>query len=483
MTPPARRKLLLATTCVLVVLVARTSLSLAILHDGFRALSDDDYSRIVIAQQFAAHPSIDPSKTSWLPFPFWLYGTLMAGLGSSLAVARGLGFALGLASSSLLWLAARWLGLSRVASVIGVLIGMTIPYAAWLGLAATPDYYTATLIIVSCASLTRKRFCLRAFGAAALIAACLSRYEAWPVALLWAFLTGRDALRLRAVRFAGIALAVLAAPLFWILHGWQLHDDPLFFVARVTSYQHALGPVERSVLARCIRTPWRLIADAPELIAYLLIVIVASQLRGVSLWRQRWSRPFWCLLALVVFLCIGDCNGSTATHHTGRTLLVVWDLVAFISAAGLVTLVNTAAARVGPRLLAGALVCTLMVAALMRARPARAPSLQARFEEVEMGLLAAGRVPRGERLLIDTPDFGYFAVQAAYARPLQSIVLDTHDPRSQHDNGAGWGSANRPMRVHLSARWIVASRAHEHWLPPNATVYRRGRSLFFAQLR
>ncbi len=40
---------------------------------GFRALSDDDYARISIAQHFTREPSFDPSGTSWLPAPFWAY--------------------------------------------------------------------------------------------------------------------------------------------------------------------------------------------------------------------------------------------------------------------------------------------------------------------------------------------------------------------------------------------------------------------------
>jgi hypothetical protein len=33
-------------------------------------VSDDDYARVVIAQRLSL--ALDPSGTSWLPFPFWL---------------------------------------------------------------------------------------------------------------------------------------------------------------------------------------------------------------------------------------------------------------------------------------------------------------------------------------------------------------------------------------------------------------------------
>ena len=44
---------------------------------GFDHISDDDFARVTIAQTFASHPKVDPSGTSWLPFPFWAMGAAM----------------------------------------------------------------------------------------------------------------------------------------------------------------------------------------------------------------------------------------------------------------------------------------------------------------------------------------------------------------------------------------------------------------------
>ena len=69
------------------LLVVAKSLAMAwVLHVGFRQVSDDDYARAVIAEQFAHAPALDPSGTSWLPFPFWLHGGLMMIFGRSLWV-------------------------------------------------------------------------------------------------------------------------------------------------------------------------------------------------------------------------------------------------------------------------------------------------------------------------------------------------------------------------------------------------------------
>jgi len=70
------------------VALSRALVSALCLLGGFRAISDDDYSRVVLAARFADTPSLDPSGTSWLPLPFWFYGALMALLGDSLGVAR-----------------------------------------------------------------------------------------------------------------------------------------------------------------------------------------------------------------------------------------------------------------------------------------------------------------------------------------------------------------------------------------------------------
>lgn len=53
-------------------------------QSGFRALSDDDYARISIAQGFAAAPHWDATYTSWLPAPFWAYGALFRLFGPGL---------------------------------------------------------------------------------------------------------------------------------------------------------------------------------------------------------------------------------------------------------------------------------------------------------------------------------------------------------------------------------------------------------------
>ena len=76
------------TAAPFIIATAKTVVSLALLWSGFRSISDDDFSRVAIAQQFAVHPHLDPSGTSWLPLPFWVYGGAMKAFGLSLATAQ-----------------------------------------------------------------------------------------------------------------------------------------------------------------------------------------------------------------------------------------------------------------------------------------------------------------------------------------------------------------------------------------------------------
>jgi hypothetical protein len=134
------------------VLLARLAVSAAVAAAGVRAISDDDFARVTIAQRFALAPSLDPSQTSWLPAPFWMTGSVMALFGRSLEVARATAWASGILAAALVLLAAAWLTESRVAATAGALLALAIPYVAWLGVATVPDYLTAALLVVAMAS-------------------------------------------------------------------------------------------------------------------------------------------------------------------------------------------------------------------------------------------------------------------------------------------------------------------------------------------
>src|ERR1700690_3115303 len=126
-----RDVLAIAAVHALVCAVARAA--------GFDHVSDDDFARITIAQTFAHSPKLDPSGTSWLPFPFWLVGTVMMIFGRSLTVARAIAFTLGALAPVVAYAGLRSMQNTRTASVLGAAVASLTPWSVWLGLAPVPE--------------------------------------------------------------------------------------------------------------------------------------------------------------------------------------------------------------------------------------------------------------------------------------------------------------------------------------------------------
>jgi hypothetical protein len=79
----------------------------------------------------------------------------------------------------------------------------------------------------------------------------------------------------------------------------------------------------------------------------------------------------------------------------------------------------------------------------------------------ELGAGSEAKRRHLERLAIDTPDYGYLAVQAAFGSPTRSGALDDHDPRQPRRpdpflSGAALASALRQK----DARFLVATLGH-----------------------
>ncbi|HEY0469062.1 MAG TPA: hypothetical protein VGC79_32940, partial [Polyangiaceae bacterium] len=196
---------------------ARGLACVAAWRSGFRALSDDDYARISIAQRFAQEAHFDPSGTSWLPAPFWAYGAAFRVFGSGLGVARTVAIVLALAATVLVYVAARVLGTSRMAAAVAAVLScVLVPYSALLGVAALPEVPCAALLLFAAATLAASDPRLRALGGGALILACLSRYEAWPIAAVCATFCLWDAVRERRPAYLGGAALALAGPALWL---------------------------------------------------------------------------------------------------------------------------------------------------------------------------------------------------------------------------------------------------------------------------
>ncbi|HEX4340562.1 MAG TPA: hypothetical protein VH062_31855 [Polyangiaceae bacterium] len=505
-----------------VVALVKAALSVAVLAGGFVALSDDDFSRIVIGEQFAHAPSLDPSGTSWLPLPFWLLGTAMAVFGRTLATAHATAVLSGVLSALLVHRAARWLRVSRAGSVLAAIVASSILTAAKLGASVQPEALTAGLVTLGAAS-TRVDGSRRTWGAVALFAACLCRYETWAAAAMFALLTSYDAFhvgrprRPREVLTSGFApldterrygeseppgplelkeaaaadatvagvrrkrlglLAVAAlpllAPLAWIVHGVISHHDALFFLHRVAAYRRALGvtePVGRSLLAY----PALLFRVEPEVtLSAILVLRIAADRAPRAL--SRLVRPALVVLAMLVFLVVGRALDGAPTHHAARTLLPLWTLCALLVSEAIVRTLSPvrgefrsdAVGRLAPFAVAVALVSVLL-------RTGRVPESDAsRTAECAIGLAARERVGPDERVLVDTADYGYFAVIAAFGAPERATPVERHDPRDPHV-GAPFETADTAAALFAAAgaTWGVLRVDHAAVISRSGTVEAR----------
>jgi len=421
-TPARLRDVLPDATELALLFAARGLACLAAWHSGFRALSDDDYSRIAIAQHFAVAPSFDPSGTSWLPAPFWLYGAVFRLFGTELAVARATAIALALCATVLVYVAARLLGGGRFAALLGAVLSCwLVQYSVILGVAWVPELPCAGLLVFGVATLARTEPKLRLLGGLALLAASLSRYEAWPVAVVFAAYCAWDALRVRETPVVGALLLALAGPAAWLLVGRIEHQDALFFVARVTSYRRALGVAPVSLVRAVLEFPRLLMWDALGLWSVLLMLSVFSRQRP-RLGAMSWGRAALALACLLLFLMWGTTRDGVPTHHAARVLLPLWFL-ACIATGQLIA--SFSSERFNVRI---GVVLAFVGGQLFFSRgPAPGGECAPRSLELEAG--RAARQFADAPLAIDTPDYGYFAVKAAFGPRPASYPLDDHDPR------------------------------------------------------
>jgi 4-amino-4-deoxy-L-arabinose transferase-like glycosyltransferase len=446
---------------------------------GFRAISDDDYSRVVIAQRFAENPSLDPSGTSWLPAPFWLAGAMHALFGSDLVVARLGALILSCAGTALLYPTARMLGLERRAAIVATFAGAVLPHAVWMGMATVPDGLTAVLVVFFIACAASRSAQSRLWGGFAVCFSTLSRYETWPLALGFFALTLYDLLARRLsgrlfTAWLGLGLA-LAGPTAWLAHGVVHHGDAFFFIARVVEYQRRL---DRAFDAMAYL---RLLFTAePELLVSLGLALYfvwrlgrkavfhgdtarksppATRREGLSV---RFRVPFVFFGALLGFLCLGAARGGAPTHHLERPLLSIWLFGCVVLGDAIVVLEQ----RLGRRPLVRFAIALVAVAIPMRYFFTVHEGFVVRRDEEALGAELRALASSSEaRFWIDTGDYGYFAVMAASGASSQAEAAELHP-------GMGATSARPPS---VKTRFVVTSLEKKHTYPDHKERRRIGR--------
>jgi hypothetical protein len=427
--------------------VVRAAMSAIVLWGGFRAVSDDDFARIVHAQEFALNPALDPTGTSWLPFPFWFGGSAMMLFGTSITVARGVALVLGIASSLLLYAAARLLVKNRDGALIGALLATVFPWAARLGVATVPELPAAALSVFALATLAHERPGHRMWGALALLVATLCRYEPWLVAGVFAAFSLYDASRSRGdrVRFASAAALAVLGPALWLIHNAMTHGDVLHFLARVSAYKRAVGGA--SGVWALIGYPLSLVREEPELV--IVAAVLVNHGRGIP---KSFRRPVVGLGVMLALLSVAAIPGGAPTHHGGRAVLAIWLVLAIGVGEGAR---RALASDLRWRFALFVIALMPLGAGILRPWYARLDSFITRADEVAIGASVSGHLDE-RRALVEAQDYGFFAIQAGSGAPPRVLLDRNVDPRrAQRPSSFSSEAAIRDRAAELGANIVI----------------------------
>jgi len=298
----------------------------ALWASGVLGISNDDPARALIAWDVAHVPSLDPTRSSWLPLHSLLLGALMALAGDPRTVPFALSLGSALVAVGALARALHREGV-RVAAVAIALSCM----ACWrwslfsAAAGAVPEMPAVALL---CFAL--ERWSSRSRGAwwqagLALSLAAGFRYEAWFAIVGFAFAV-RERGRPRWEALAALGLAVLV-PIAWLLIN-QLHrGDALDFVRRVAAHRHEVSTQLAPWWSRWTDAPAALLTELPWIAAALAARAVSRRRSMVVGLGAAIS------LAVLAGLTFESARGGGATHHGARTLLpVAWLLAPSLAA-------------------------------------------------------------------------------------------------------------------------------------------------------
>ena len=314
---------------------------------GFLGISNDDAARALIAWDTAHTPSIDPTRSSWLPLHSLLLGGLMALAGDPRTVPFALSLGSGLVALAALARALRREAVSPTAASIAFAMVAGWRWSLFSSAAgAIPEMPTVALLCVAL-----ERWCARRPGSwwqsgLALTLAAGFRYEAW-FALLGFALFARDRARPRWEVPAAVGVAGLV-PLAWLLVNHFRRGDALDFMHRVVAHRSAVAISLAPWWIRWTEVPSTLLVELPWIV--LLSVTLGSAGR-----RPMVVRVGAAMAGAVLFgLALESARGGGASHHAARTLLSVAWLLAPALAVAIDALLQRHLAR---WIVGGALAC------------------------------------------------------------------------------------------------------------------------------
>jgi hypothetical protein len=345
----------------------------------------------------------------------------MAVFGRSLAIARGASIALASFAALLPYLALRGTGSSRPRALAAVAFAMLSPWSVWLGAATVPESFVASATAAAAIAVTAPGTSPRArLGfAVSLLAACLSRYEPWPVAAVLAIVLAARARRERdAASIVGAALVAMG-PVLWIAWNLHAHGDALHFFARVSRFKQSLGAGSTDPVDAFLLYPRLLVTTRPDVVLGCACALAAARTLLVRAEvRARWLVPLACVAAQLLFLAYGNARDGAPAHHAERALLGATFVLAAFAADVLVEAAPLARLRArGAAIGMAALVLGAWALTTVRALR-NVPGTGA--TENRAAQLERGRALRAEgagRLVLIPCAYEHFAFIAAYGAP------------------------------------------------------------------
>jgi hypothetical protein len=328
----------------------------------------------------------------------------------------------------------RCAGVARWTSIVATAVAMALPWNGWLGAASVPEAWAGAVAASAIIAMGERRawpWC--SFG---LLAASLSRYEAWPASAWFAIAILAMDVRGRPSRLGAWpwALVAIAGPAAWIVWNVHAHGDPFHFVARVTAFRRAAGPsggAAEPIWSKVLAYPRALAAETPEVAALGLLGGLAM---GASrALRRTWGTAAIGAMTVLAFLILGDVRDGAPTHHPERALSIVWWVLvgAGIDAGAHTMAAARRLAEAGaPLVVASAAAAGILWAVSLpsrwRAFPGTSPWDQ-RESQIARGLDLRKRSVAAADI---TPcAFEHFAVLAAWGSPERARVHPaTHEP-------------------------------------------------------
>jgi hypothetical protein len=124
---------------------------------------------------------------------------------------------------------------------------------------------------------------------------------------------------------------------------------------------------------------------------------------------------------------------------------------------------TTAWAAAGKRTRATAAVAVAalvaVAAGILRPRFANRDGFADRRAEVSIGAACRQRAASTDRLVIDTPDYGFFAIIVGFRHPERAAPLDDRDPRHARQPDPFTDATTLAQRLEQAdASWLVASQ-------------------------